>query len=275
MKDLPGALDYPIVAVGDLHGQIDELQRLVAKLERLPEWPDCALAFLGDFVDRNPGVRATIDLAMELLDRPAGGSAVMGNHDLALVRAARLDGGPASPYWSDRYRLGYDCRETFQSYLGRASTSWGDGWGAELEALREAMPRRHRDFLASLRWVVEAPGHLFLHNGLSDELQATPEAQVEALHARRWERSTLSPLAGTDTDRYWVDEYPVWLGADRGLSASPLPYPGKVQVTGHDRVRRPEADAVRVRIDTGGGRGELTACLLKSADAAPVFISSR
>ncbi len=268
---LPETLDYPIVAVGDLHGQIDDLRRLVGKLERLPEWPDCALAFLGDFVDRNPGVRATIDLALELLDRPAGGSAVTGNHDLALVRAARLDDGPPSSYWPDRYRIGYDCRETFLSYLGRAATSWP----SDLEALREAIPRRHRDFLASLRWVVEAPGHLFLHNGLSGELSATPEAQVEALRARRWERSTLGPVPGAATDRLWVDEYPVWLGADRGLSASPLAYPGKVQVSGHVRVRRPEADAVRVRIDTGGGHGPLTACLLRSADAPPVFISSR
>ena len=116
--DLPTTLDYPIVAIGDLHGQRDELERLVGKLEALPEWPDCALVFLGDFVDRNPEVRETIDLVLELLRRPPGGSAVMGNHDLALVRAARLDGGPPSPYWVDHYRTRYDHQETFESYLG-------------------------------------------------------------------------------------------------------------------------------------------------------------
>lgn len=42
-----------IVAIGDLHGQLDDLKRLIGRLEVLPEWPDVALTFLGDFVDRN------------------------------------------------------------------------------------------------------------------------------------------------------------------------------------------------------------------------------
>jgi serine/threonine protein phosphatase 1 len=153
--------------------------------------------------------------------------------------------------------------------------TWGDAWRKDLDALRTAIPEEHRDFLISLPWLVEAPGHLFLHNGLSDELAAPPDEQIEALHARRWERKLLRPVTGTNTDILWEDDYPVWLGADRGLSASPLPHPGKVQVTGHERVRRPDINAVRIRLDTSGGLGTLTACLLRSADAEPVFVPSR
>src|SRR5690242_16897637 len=115
---LPKTLDYPLVAIGDLHGQLDDLERLIGRLEVLSEWPDTALVFLGDFVDRNPGVKATIDLVIELLCRPAGGAAVKGNHDLALIRAARLDGGSPSPFWVQHYRDRYDHQETFESYLG-------------------------------------------------------------------------------------------------------------------------------------------------------------
>ena len=271
--ELPTRLDYPIVAVGDLHGQRGELDRLVAALGRRPEWPDCAVVFLGDFVDRNPGVRETIDLVLDLLKRPPGGSAVMGNHDRALVRSARLDGGPPSAYWSGRYRTRYDHRETFASYLGRPPATGGAAWGDELAALRAAMPAAHRDFLASLPWLVEAPGHLFLHCGLSPELAAGPAEQVEALHARRWDRRELRPVPGTPTDRFWEDEYPAWLGADRGLSAAPLPHPGKVQVTGHERVSAPDVNAARIRLDTSGGIGRPTACLLRSAAAEPIFVS--
>ena len=95
------------------------------------------------------------------------------------------------------------------------------------------------------------------------------------MRSRRWDRSLLEPAPGSATDIYWEPEYPVWLGADRSLSRSPLSYPGKVQVTGHQRVDKPDANPVRIRLDTSGGRGELTACLLRSADAAPVFIDSR
>ncbi len=54
------SLDYPIIAIADLHGQLDQLKRLVARLESVSEWDDCALIFLGDFVDRGEDVPGTI-----------------------------------------------------------------------------------------------------------------------------------------------------------------------------------------------------------------------
>jgi serine/threonine protein phosphatase 1 len=272
--NLPTTLDYPIVAIADLHGQHDELARLVGALEDLPEWPGCSVVFLGDFVDRNPKVKETIDLVLELLRRPPGGSAVLGNHDLALVRAALLDGGPHSPYWVEGYRTRYDHHETFESYLGRPAMDRGDAWERDLDDLREAIPREHRAFLSSLPWLAEASGHLFLHGGLSPELGATAGEQVGALRARRWDRRLLRPVVGTATDGLWRDEYPVWVGADKKLSATPLPHPGRVQVTGHVRVAEPDVDGIRIRLDTSGGLGRLTACLLRSATAEPVFVGA-
>jgi serine/threonine protein phosphatase 1 len=239
-------------------------------LQALPEWPQSAVVFLGDFVDRGPDVRGTIDLALDLVARHPVVTAVMGNHDLALVRAARLDGGPRSDYWVEGYRTRYDHEETFLAYLGRFPRY--EAWEEELMALREAIPAVHRDFLDSLPWLVEAPGHLFLHNGLSPELEQSAEEQIEALRQKRWD-DTLTPRPGTMTFALWQTEYPVWLGADKRLAARPLPAPGRVQVTGHKPVDRPELDAVRIRLDTTGGRGgPLTACLLRAADAAPEFV---
>jgi serine/threonine protein phosphatase 1 len=267
-------VDYPIVAIADLHGQRRSLERLLTRLEALPEWPHCALVFLGDFVDRGPDVCGTIDLVRELLHERPDRTAVMGNHDMALVRAARLDDGPASPYWIDHYRENYDHELTFKSYLGRLPRH--EDWEADLLLLREAIPVAHRRFLAGLPWLVEAPGHLFLHNGLSPELEQSAEEQVEALRQRRWD-DTLRPRAGTRTAELWQTHYPVWLGADRRLSSRPLPCDDRVQVTGHVWVPKPEVDAVRIRLDTSGGHehNPLTACLLRSASAAPVFIASR
>lgn len=269
---LPTAMGYPVIAVADLHGQRGELERLVARLEALPEWSECSLVFLGDFVDRGDDVPGTIDLVLDLLARPPGGSAVLGNHDLALVRAARLDGGPASPYWVERYRTNYDHDPTFLGYLGRKPGRGGGAWERDLDALSASLPQRHRDFLASLPWVIETPGHLFLHCGLSPELGASAAEQVAAMHRRQWDRSVLKPEAGSATERLWQPEYPVWIGADRSLSKRPLPYRGKVQVTGHVQISKPEANAVRIRLDTSGGYGHPTACLLRSADVGPIFL---
>jgi serine/threonine protein phosphatase 1 len=49
-------LGYPIIAIGDLHGQRHELQRLIDRLEKPPEWDACSLVFLGVFVDRGHDV---------------------------------------------------------------------------------------------------------------------------------------------------------------------------------------------------------------------------
>jgi serine/threonine protein phosphatase 1 len=268
---LPTQVDYPIVAVGDVHGQLAFLQRLLARLEVLPEWPHCTLVFVGDYLDRGNDIPGTLDLLLRLIGEGRA-AAVMGNHDLAPVRAAGLDGRPPSAYWIAHYRDAYDYEKTFRAYLGRDPRY--DVWQGELAELARRMPERHRDFLVSLPWLVEAPGHLFLHCGLSPELQESAAEQLRALRERRWDDS-LHPLPGTRTADLWQTEYAVWLGADKRLAERPLAVPGKVQVTGHVPVPRPEADAVRIRLDTSGGRAEpLTGCLLRSATAAPVFIPS-
>ena len=137
---LPTSLNYPIIAIADLHGQLDQLKRLVTRLEMVSEWDDCALVFLGDFVDRGENVPGTIDLVLDLLSRRPGGSAILGNHDLALVRAARLDDGPSSPYWIGSYLRRYDHDQTFLGYLGRRPNHGGGKWEKDLEELREAIP---------------------------------------------------------------------------------------------------------------------------------------
>ena len=171
----------------------------------------------------------------------------------------------------DSYHDRYDHEPTFAAYLGRPSRH--DAWEADLNERREVIPAAHRDFLTALPWLVEAAGHLFLHCGLSPELEQSAEEQLEALRQRRWD-DTLRPRPGMETARLWQTHYPVWLGADKRLSERPLAAPGRVQVTGHVRVDRAEVDAARIRLDTSGGdRGRLTACLLHSAGSEPQFIA--
>jgi serine/threonine protein phosphatase 1 len=210
---------------------------------------------------------------MELVSTKPGSTCLMGNHDLALVNAAGLHGQPPPEYWVSGYRMRYDHEKTFLSYLGRSPNR--SNWKVELAALRAAMPIEHREWLANLPWVAEASGHLFLHNGLSPELDCGPTIQLELLKRKRWVREEVQPRFNTATDRFFTPHYPVWLGADKKLSANPQRYPGKVQVTGHVKVDSPDANDTRIRIDTSGGEREpLTACLLRGPDQAPVFVFS-
>jgi serine/threonine protein phosphatase 1 len=273
---LPARVEYPVIAVGDLHGRVGWLDGLVTKLRRRPEWPAATLVFLGDLVDRCDTVKELVARVLDLIAEKPGSTCVAGNHDLALVRAAGLDGRPPAAYWVKRYGSDYDHKWTFLSYLGRTPDYLPGGrWERELADLNAAIPADHRSFLAGLPWVAEAPGHVFLHNGLSPELDCPAAAQLACLHRKVWDRAAVNPRFGTDTDRLFTADYPVWLGADRRLSANPLPLAGKVQVSGHIKIAAPDANAVRIRIDTSGGVVEpLTACILTGPTAEPVFVAS-
>ena len=265
-------LEYPVVAVADLHGQSGPLDRLIGRLRPLPEWPAASLVFLGDLVDRGPDVKGTVQRVMDLLAEKPGSTCVMGNHDLAFLSATGIGGLP-SDFWRRRYGELGDHEATFQSYLGRTPEYHSyDDWLADLAALRAAVPADQQRFLADLPWVAEAEGHVFLHNGLSPELAEPAEIQLELLRRKRW-AGYVSPRPGTKTAAEYRPEYPVWLGADKRLSAAPLPLPGRVQVTGHQRVPAPDVSPVRARLDTTGGLGgELVGCLLRGPGAVPEFV---
>src|SRR5438477_11580670 len=136
---LPTRVEYPVVAIGDLHGRVEWLDRLIAKLWKRPEWPAAKLVFLGDLVDRTDTVKELVSRVLELLADKPGSTCVMGNHDLALVKAAGL-GGPPSASWLHRYATNYDHKPTFRSYLGRTPDYLPVGqWERELADLSAAM----------------------------------------------------------------------------------------------------------------------------------------
>ncbi|MCU0704865.1 MAG: hypothetical protein MUF18_12880 [Fimbriiglobus sp.] len=229
--------------------------------------------FLGDLVDRGSDVKGTVGRVIELLTGKPGSVCVMGNHDFALVNAAGL-AGPPDAYWVDRYRSAYDSDGTFMSYLGRAAERNNlEKWASDLAELRQAMPGLHREFLACPPWVAEAAGHLFLHNGLSRELNEPAESHRHVLRARRW-AEVASPRVGTKTFDHWQTSCPVWLGADRRANADQLPVPGNMQVVGHVQVTKPELNAVRLRLDTSGGVSPpLTAALFRGPDEPPEYLT--
>ena len=243
------------------------------QLRRHPCWPSAKLVFLGDLVDRGEDVKGTVQRVIDLLREKPGSVCVCGNHDLALSRAAGLGGEP-SEFWVNHYGKNYDHEPTFRSYLNFGVNYYDSGdWVGDLATLQDAMPDEHRRFLAGLPWVAEAAGHLFLHNGLSGELNEPAEAQLHALRQRRW-ADVVSPKVGSKTAELWQPHYPVWLGADRRVNADPLVVPGKVQVVGHIRVNAPDVNPIRIRLDTtGGASGPLVVAVFRGPLEPPEFVS--
>ena len=151
------ANEAAIFAVGDIHGCLDRLVRLV---ERLPFDPDKdTLVFLGDYINRGPDSRGVLDFLLDLEKRCAHTIFLLGNHERALLRYART----GSPDELVLLRaMGVDA--TLSSY--------GDKTPRALLDLA-FMPASHRDFIEKLRPYWLDGDFLFVHAGLS------PDKRVE------------------------------------------------------------------------------------------------
>ena len=71
--------------VGDIHGHADKLQRLLQRLgyeerDGIYRHASRQLIFVGDFIDRGPEIRRTLQIARAMVDAGTA-RAVMGNHE--------------------------------------------------------------------------------------------------------------------------------------------------------------------------------------------------
>ena len=109
-----------IFAVGDIHGCIDPLNRLLARIEAYA--PSGTVVFLGDHVDRGPDSCAVLD---RLISGPPAGFewiCLMGNHEDLMCGA--YDGRHSRDLWLNNGGL-----ETEMSFGGRIPASYLDWAG--------------------------------------------------------------------------------------------------------------------------------------------------
>ena len=224
----PGTRVY---AVGDVHGEIGALARLVgmvredaanASIERR------VLIFLGDYVDRGLASRQVIDF---LIDDPAPGFETVflkGNHDDALL--AFLVDAPSGRAW-----LEVGGQATLLSY--EVSLPPGPRGAAHLESVREAfaraLPPEHRAFLEGLSLIHMEGGYVFVHAGVRPGVALGNQQERDLLWIR---------------DEFILDR------SDHG----------RVVVHGHSVSAHPEILPNRIGIDTGAyATGRLTCLVLE------------
>ncbi|GAC1469201.1 MAG: metallophosphoesterase [Chloroflexota bacterium] len=109
----------PVYAIGDVHGQLDKLERLLVThrlVDKQLAWTGgtATLWFMGDFTDRGREGTAVLREVMRLESEAqrAGGSvrALLGNHEVTLLAACRFPDerstGPGGTFRSDWERNG-------------------------------------------------------------------------------------------------------------------------------------------------------------------------
>ena len=152
-----------VYAIGDIHGRLDLLNRLLGAIDaddaRRPD-ADTTLVILGDLVDRGPESRGVVERLRHFKMADANVILLKGNHEELLIGV-----------WDGERELA----GTFNRAGGRATLmSYGvdgddyDSWdlGAMTEATRQFVPQSHIEFLRSFEDWHKIGDYLFVHAGI-------------------------------------------------------------------------------------------------------------
>lgn len=135
-----------IFAIGDIHGCISHLDRMVAMLDIDKE--EDTLVFVGDYIDRGPDPKGVIDYIIDIRKNLKNVVCLLGNHEEMFLN-----------YCLDRRN------EDLYMYNGglRTLASYGLFPKGTEELI---LPPNHREFFASLRTYHETDNYIFVHAGL-------------------------------------------------------------------------------------------------------------
>jgi len=223
---VPG--DRRIYAVGDIHGRIDLLNKLHARIVADAETAQNlrrVIVYLGDYVDRGPG---TFDVLDVLINEPLAGFErvhLKGNHEDMMLEFLT---GPPKPTWISNGGIA-----TLASYGVEPPVTLCHP--ADLETFRRrlqrALPSDHLGFLQGLRLCHTEGDYFFVHAGVRPGVPLEDQIPYEMMWIR---------------DRFLLSD------ADFG----------KRVVHGHTPNLVPEVFENRIGIDTGAFYTECLTCLV-------------
>jgi serine/threonine protein phosphatase 1 len=161
-----------IFIVGDIHGCLDPLKRL---MEKIPWRPDSdRLIFLGDFIDRGKNSKGVVDYVLALHRRSSQIECLVGNHEVLLMNY--MDGNDRGLYFLNG---GWS---TLESY--RAENPEGHG---------SLVPEDHMSFFRSLKTYIELEDYYVVHAGFRPRV----EIEKQTLEDMTWIRE---PFIYSDYD---------------------------------------------------------------------------
>ncbi|MBN1142195.1 MAG: serine/threonine protein phosphatase [Deltaproteobacteria bacterium] len=147
-----------LIAVGDIHGCLDSLRRLMAKIR--PNASD-RLVFLGDYVDRGPDSRGVIEFLIDFKNRFPRTVFLKGNHEAMFIDF-----------------LSGKNRDLFLLNNGAATLRQYDT-GGELH-----IPASHWEFLSGLPLYHRCEDFIFVHAGLRPGVPLERQQEQDLLWIR-------------------------------------------------------------------------------------------
>ncbi len=223
-----------VYAIGDIHGRLDLLDRLLANIAEddrtRGDGIETLYIFLGDLIDRGPDSCGVVERLLAFSRSGANVRFLMGNHEQVFLRA--LEGDRRSL----RFLARIGGRETLKSY-GIADEDYNaldfDGLAA---IAAEKVPAAHLAFLSGFETMIRLGDYLFVHAGIRPGVTLEDQEQ---------------------SDLYWIrDEF-----------LSHRDSFGAMVVHGHSITEDIDVRGNRIGIDTGAfATGRLTAIGLEGGE---------
>ncbi|QUJ76239.1 serine/threonine protein phosphatase [Sulfitobacter albidus] len=220
----------PLYAIGDIHGQLAELTRVLDLIE-VDGGPEAQIVFVGDYTDRGPDSSGVLDHLIAGLAAGKNWHCLKGNHDRMFEwflrdypqHDAHL---PVELYWLHP-RLGGDT--TLASYGVEVTPRMRQE--AVHAAALEAVPQAHADFLRSRPLSFETDDLFFAHAGIRGGVPLDRQ---------------------TEHDLLWIR---------KEFHIHPGPHP-KLIVHGHTPVETAAHYGPRINLDAGAGYGNPLAAVV-------------
>jgi len=226
-----------VYAIGDVHGRLDLLHILLARIEEhertLPPAAPSQLVLLGDLIDRGPHSAAVLEAVRELQQSRGNVSVLLGNHEQALLDVL---GGAFSAFYA---WLEFGGKETLASFGVPLPEGYFEPHD-QIAALRGAIPPETVEWLRGLPLSLRSGDYFFCHAGL--------RPGVALLRQRR-------------EDLLWIRDDFLESDSDHGV----------VVVHGHSIVHAVEQRPNRIGIDTGAYQSNKLAALYLEGFARDVL----
>jgi len=225
--------NYRLYVIGDIHGRLDLLTRLLAMIEAdaSPHTHKTKrLIFLGDYIDRGLDSRGVIDRLMRSFENGLKPIFLRGNHEDCLLKFLKND-LRFTPIWLQYGGSAGIASYGVNPYLLAAGLKEADKLQHLRHELLDILPRSHRDFFENTVVSVTYGDYFFAHAGVRPAI----------------------PLAKQKPeDLMWIRED--FLSYPKGM--------GKMIVHGHTIQPHPDVRPNRIGLDTGAyASGHLT-CLV-------------
>jgi serine/threonine protein phosphatase 1 len=229
-----GPRGWRAYAIGDVHGRLDLLDKLLQKIEddiARREERKGLLVFVGDLIDRGPNSAQVIERLRTYKHPGIRTVFLLGNHEEVLLR---ILSGDADLITKWRCFGGTECLNSYGVDTDRLTRLRDVD---ALEVVRSAIPKEHVRFLQSFDDSCRFGDYLFVHAGIRPGVEIDQQRQSDL----RWIRE---PFLFDDTDH------------------------GFIVVHGHTIRPEVEVRPNRIGIDTGAYRsGVLTAFGIEGSES--------